>query len=138
MSQHPLRPLRLLVDLDQEIERAFSTLIHAPWGRPEVSGSWQPAIDLFETDDAYLIEADLPGVSRDDIKLRVEERRVVLQGHRRSVRVSQSERGLRIERAQGEFERAMTLDHAVDSNRVEVTCDQGILHVRLPKRDRNC
>ena len=134
MSQVPLRPLRLCFDLDQEIEAAFATLIHQPWGCPDVPRGWQPAVDLYETDEAYFLEADLPGVSRDDIELRVEDSRVLLRGHRRSVRVSQSERGVRIERAQGEFERAITLDQPIDSEHVEVDCEQGILRVRLPKR----
>lgn len=134
MPRTPLRPLRLLFDLDREIEAAFANLIHQPWGRPETANVWQPAVDLYETDEAYFLEADLPGVSRDDIELHVEGSRVVLRGHRRSVRVSQSERGVRIERAQGEFERAITLAQPVDAERVEVTCEQGILRVKLPKR----
>lgn len=134
MPRTPLRPLRLFFDLDREIEAAFVNLIHQPWGRPESSNVWQPAVDLYETDEAYFLEADLPGVSRDDIELNVEGSRVVLRGHRRSVRVSQSERGVRIERARGEFERAITLVQPVDPDRVEVTCEQGILRVKLPKR----
>lgn len=130
----PRTPLRLCIDLDREIEAAFASLIHQPWGRPDVPRGWQPAVDLYETDEAYFLEADLPGVSRDDIELRVEDSRVLLRGHRRSVRVSQSERGVRIERAQGEFERAITLAHPVDPERVEVSCEQGILRIRLPKR----
>lgn len=130
----PRTPLRLCFDLDQEIDAAFANLIHQPWGRSEAPRGWQPAIDLFETEEAYFLEADLPGVSRDDIELRVEDSRVVLRGHRRSVRVSQSGRGVRIERAQGEFERAITLALPVDPERAEVTCEQGILRVRLPKR----
>lgn len=130
----PRTPLRLCLDLDQEIEAAFANLIHQPWGRSESPRGWQPAVDLYETDEAYFLEADLPGVSRDDIELRVEDSRVFLRGHRRSVRVSQSKRGVRIERAQGDFERAITLDRPVDPKRVEVSCEQGILRVRLPKR----
>lgn len=134
MSRTPSRPLRLCFDLDQEIEAAFATLIHQPWGHSETPRGWQPAVDLYETDEAYFLEADLPGVSRDDVELRIEDHQVFLRGHRRSVRVSQSERGVRIERAQGEFERAITLNQPVDPARVEVSCEQGILRVRLPKR----
>ena len=134
MSQTVFRPLRLSFDLDQEIEAAFANLIHQPWGRPDPPHGWQPAVDLFENEEAYFLEADLPGVSRDDVELHVKDLHVLLRGHRRLVRVSQSERGVRIERAQGEFERAITLAHAVDPERVEVSCEQGILRVRLPKR----
>lgn len=127
-------PLRLCFDLDQEIEAAFANLIHQPWGRPDAPRGWQPAVDLYETNEAYFLEADLPGVSREDLELQVEDSRILLRGHRRSVRVSQSKRGVRIERAQGDFERAITLDQPVDPERVEVNCEQGILRVRLPKR----
>lgn len=134
MSQSAFRPFRLSFDHDQEIEAAFANLIHQPWGHSDPPRGWQPAVDLYESDEAYLLEADLPGVSRNDVELRVEDSRVLLRGHRRSVRVRQSERGVRIERAQGEFERAITLAHAVDPERAEVSCEQGILRVRLPKR----
>lgn len=135
MPSSSLRSLRVFFDLDREIEAAFAALIHEPWGRVDVPQSWQPAVDLYETDVAYVLEADLPGVSRDDIELSITDQRVVLRGHRRSVRVSQSERGVRIERARGDFERAVTLTQPVDPERVEVNCDQGILRIKLPKRD---
>lgn len=135
MSESPFRSLRLAFNLDREIEAAFASLIHDPWRQDVGTRGWQPAMDLYETEEAYLLEVDLPGVSRDDLELRIEDRRVFLRGHRRSVRVSQSERGVRIERAKGEFERAVTLNQPVDPDRAEVNYDEGILRIKLPKRD---
>lgn len=134
MMTDPFSPIRLSMDLDREIEAAFSQLIHQPWGRGSTLRNWQPAVDVFETDDAYLIEADLPGVTRQDIEVEVSERRLELRGQRRSVQVSHSGREVRLERSHGEFQRTITFDHPVDPSRIETHCDAGILSVRLPKR----
>lgn len=133
MPRNPISSIRLSPDLGREIEAAFSQLIHQPWGRGSELGAWQPAVDVYETDEEYLLEVDLPGVSRQDLELHVDDHSLTLHGHRRSVTVRQSSRGLQLERAQGEFQRAITFDQTVDPAHMEVRCEQGILHVRLPK-----
>lgn len=134
MPQDFFSPVRLSMDLDREIENAFSRLIHQPWGRCTGLANWQPAVDVLETDDAYLIEADLPGVAQQDVEIRVDDHRLVLRGQRRSLQVSQTGREVRVERSRGEFERSVTLIHAVDPEHMQAHCQDGILHVRLPKR----
>lgn len=134
MPIRPITSIRLSADLDREIEAAFSQLIYQPWSRCGEFSGWQPAVDVYETDDEYLIEADLPGVSRQDLELRVDERQLTLRGQRRSLTVQQSSRGVRLERALGEFQRTITFEHPVDAERIDLRCEQGILQVRLPKR----
>ncbi len=134
MTNDPFSPIRLSIDLDREIEAAFSQLIHQPWGRCGTLPNWQPAVDVIETEDAYHIEADLPGVTRQDIEIEAGERRLELRGHRRSVRLSQTGREVRLERSHGEFQRTISFEHPVDPDQMESRCDAGILHVRLPKR----
>lgn len=134
MSGDPLCPIRLSVNLDHEIETAFVQLIHQPWGRSTGLSDWQPAVDLFETDDEYLIEADLPGVLPQDIEVRVDDHRIELRGQRRSVKFNQSSRGLSLERSHGQFHRLITLPHPVDSSRMTTHCEAGILRIHLPKR----
>ena len=132
----PLRPLRLALDLDRRIDELFTELIHEPWGRAFGGGGWQPAVDVFETDDAYLIEADIPGVAPENVEVRVEGRRLTIRGTRESVTWSRSEAGrnVQIERQHGDFCRTLELDHPIDVDRLEKQFDQGILRARLPKK----
>lgn len=132
MAMRPPSPFRLL-DLERRIDSAFSELIHVPWGRSLSPELWQPAIDIFETDDDYLVEADLPGVLPEAVKLHVEEKTVVIQGSRRSIQWSQQGRSVRVERAQGAFSRTLQFDEPIDAGRVEHRFEQGQLQIRLPK-----
>jgi HSP20 family protein len=130
----PLKPLQFTFDLERRIEQAFSELIHEPWGRGLAATAWQPAVDIHETDDAYLIEADLPGVTPEDMEIRLDGQRLTICGRRQSLAWTQSGRTLRVERAAGEFCRVLELEHPVDGARIDKQCHEGILRVRLPKR----
>ena len=132
----PLRPLRLALDLDRRIDEVFTELIHEPWGRGFTTAIWQPAVDISETDDAYLIEADIPGVAPENVEIRVEGRRLTIRGTRDTVTWSRSQAGrtVLVERHHGHFSRTLELDHPVDLETIEKHFDQGILRARLPKK----
>lgn len=134
MSMFPWKPLRLSLDLESEIDRAFAELIDQPWGRSAAGQFWQPDIDVFETDDAYLIQADLPGVSVNDVEVQIEPGAVTISGTRRSANLFQSGHGIRLERRHGRFFRRFPLKHPVDADKVEVGHEEGIILIRLPKK----
>ena len=58
--------------LPREVERMFDEMIHRPWGSCREMRGWNPSVDLYETADAYILEADLPGVSSDDFRVEIE------------------------------------------------------------------
>lgn len=132
----PMRPLRLSLDLDRRIDQAFTELIHEPWGGQFGADVWQPAIDVYETADAYLIEVDIPGVPPESVEVRVDGRRLMIRGTRQTVTWSQSQGGknVHLERQQGHFCRSLELDRAVDIERLETQFDHGTLRARLPKK----
>ena len=129
----PGKPLRLSFDLDRRVEQMFNELIHKPWGRTEESKGWQPAIDLHETETAYVLEADLPGVLPEHIELRVNENSVLLRGRRESVQVSRTACSVCVERAHGEFQREFAMRHAIDAANVQTQFENGIFRAHLPK-----
>lgn len=133
MSQYPWKPIRL-GDLDREIDQAFEELIHAPWGIRGSGVVWQPEIDIYETAESYLVEADIPGVPTEEIAIHVEEHALTISGTRHSTRVEQSAQGLCLERRKGSFFRRFPLEHAVDPQRVERTIHEGTLTLRIPKQ----
>ncbi len=137
MAPLPWKPLRFPLDLEQlerQIDEMFSSLIDEPWGRKRGGGAWEPAIDLYESDDAYFLEADLPGVLPSDVEIKVEGNDLLISGKRATAQLTQSAHGLRVERRHGSFSRRFRLEHPVDAARIECGCQEGIYHCRLPKK----
>ncbi|HZF11959.1 MAG TPA: Hsp20/alpha crystallin family protein [Thermoanaerobaculia bacterium] len=95
-------------------------------------GTWAPAVDVLETEDSYLLFAELPGVAREDIQLQVRERRLELTGRRQSL--GEHRNFLRMERSYGPFRRTFDLGMPVDTDGITANFDRGILRVAIPKR----
>jgi HSP20 family protein len=93
---------------------------------------WMPPVDLLETPDAYVITAELPGLSRDNIQLQVHEGKVTLRGERPG-RGAACEQYHRVERGHGQFSRTFSLPVAIDAEGVIADFDAGVLTVRIPK-----
>ena len=122
-----------------------------PWGFPEFPGigRWMeqalgerartlattaPVVDITESDDAYLITAELPGVKREDLTLEVHEGTLTLRGEKKSEREEQKERARRLERSYGAFSRSFAMPSDAELNRVEASFADGVLHVAVPKK----
>jgi HSP20 family protein len=106
-------------------------------GAPAWSGDWRgvfPAVNLYETADAYQLTAELPGVAPDEIHVSIEGSTVVLEGECKIDYASRKETSLhRRERQGGAFRRAFELPAAVDAEKVEAIHRNGVLMLRLPK-----
>ena len=114
-------PLRELLAIQQQLDRV----------RPGPPG-WVPPVDLHETDDRYVLTAEVPGLAREDIHIEVEEDRLSLSGSRRE-RATACEQFHRVERGHGEFRRTFQLGHAVDASRITADLKDGVLTVDIPK-----
>jgi HSP20 family protein len=95
-------------------------------------GTWAPAVDVLETEDAYLIFAELPGVQRDEIQLQVRDRRLELSGRRQTL--GENRNFLRMERSYGPFRRTFDLGAPVDVDAISAAFEAGVLRVLVPKR----
>jgi len=124
---------RRFADWHREVEKTFAELIDARWGRSGAPPSWQPSVDLIELDEAYVLLADLPGVSAEDVEIRVEHGELVLCGSRWNTAFVREGRGLIVERSFGRFCRHFPLDEPVDPDRMETGYENGIYWARLPK-----
>jgi HSP20 family protein len=130
-------PLRELTGLKDRLNRLFETAMRrggAP-GSGDLSG-WSPAIDLREEEDGFVLSAEIPGVSRQDVALVVEGRTVTVEGERRAGGPVRGAELLRVERSYGTFSRTFTLPVGVDPAKSKATLKQGVLEVRLPKAAR--
>ena len=99
-------------------------------------GTWTPAVDIFETDGHDLVlKVELPGMTREDIEVTVENSTLVLKGTRKFDSEVKDENYRRIERAYGTFHRSFTLPNTVDAAKVGADYKNGILTVKLPFRE---
>jgi HSP20 family protein len=116
------------------LQSLFSNVFDAP--SPSRSGAlrrWLPAMDLVETDDHYVLRADLPGLGEDDISIEVEDRTLTVSGERKSETEAKKDGYVRVERAFGSFSRSLTLPQGVDPEAVTAHFDRGVLEVSIPK-----
>src|SRR5215203_3144922 len=95
-------------------------------------GTWAPSVDVLETEDAYLVQAELPGIRRDDIQLQVRDRRLELSGRRQPL--GENRHFLRMERSYGPFRRTFELGLPVDVDGISAGFEQGILRIVVPKK----
>jgi HSP20 family protein len=130
-------PVRELNSLQQEMNRLFSTFFDTPaTGNGGPARRWIPAMDLVETDEHYVLTADLPGLTQEDITLEFEGDVLTLSGERKSEHAERKEGYYRLERATGSFSRSLTLPEGVDAEAVSATFKNGVLEVRIPKPEQ--
>jgi len=99
------------------------------------SGTWAPAVDLSETDDAYLVRAELPGMKKEDVKITFNNGLLTIRGEKKNETEEKNRTYHRIERSYGSFERSFNLPGAVKSGNVEAKYDDGVLTITLPKTE---
>ncbi|HEX4926244.1 MAG TPA: Hsp20/alpha crystallin family protein [Bdellovibrionales bacterium] len=93
---------------------------------------FNPACDIEEQDDHFRISVDLPGVSKDDVKVEVVDNRLVISGERKH---EKKEGGRRSERYYGRFERSFMLPTAIDVDKIEARYENGVLELAVPKAE---
>ena len=96
-------------------------------------GMWNPAVDLYEKDDHFMIKAELPGVDKNDINIDLKDRLLTLSGERTHDKEVNEENYYRRERSYGKFQRAFTLPADVDSDKIEAEFKDGVLQIKVPK-----
>ena len=112
-----------------EVNRLFNTLFDAGEARQR----WLPAMDLVERDDHYLLKADLPGLSDEDVAIEVEDNTLTVSGERREESEHRDRGWYRVERQFGRFSRSLTLPEGIDPNAITAGFNKGVLEVRIPK-----
>ncbi|MBK7351899.1 MAG: Hsp20/alpha crystallin family protein [Gemmatimonadetes bacterium] len=122
--------------LNQVLDAAFTGWPFTSDAGDLVTSAWVPPTDVFEDADGLKIVAELPGLTREDVKLTVEHQTLTLRGEKKQVAEEKSTRVHRYERSYGAFERSFTLPSTVDVTRVEATFDHGVLTVTLPKAEQ--
>jgi len=127
-----------MATLQNEVNRLFGTFFDTPTIATGGNGArrWVPAMDLVETEDHFVLRADLPGMGEDDVRIEVEDRTLTLAGERRAEHESNGEGYYRLERPAGAFSRSLALPEGVEPEAVAATFDKGVLEIRIPKPEQ--
>lgn len=136
MASSQWDPLRDMEELLARYGRSSSVqpLAH---GRSEhiVTADWRPLVDISETAEHYLIEAEIPGVKREDVRVGVEDGVLTIQGHRELPRADAAQgHQHRAERTGGRFARSFALPEFADPERITARVEDGVLSVAIAKR----
>jgi HSP20 family protein len=129
-----------LFNLRDQFDRMFESMMRGwptPWrDAPRLdlgNFDWAPRVDTAETDTAYEVTAELPGVDEKDVKISIEDDVLCISGEKKSEREEKKKNYVMSERSYGSFKRAFTLPDNVDVDKIAAKYEKGVLKVTLPK-----
>jgi len=130
------RSLNSTLDRMMSLNRVLDQAMNGSWPTEGTNRVWVPALDIVEKRDAYVVVADLPGVSQSDIELSFEQNVLTIRGQKKSTLDPSRDGELRVysaERVSGAFERAIRLPEFVDSEKIGAELRDGLLTITIPK-----
>ncbi len=127
-------PFRDLAAIQERVNRLFEGTLDRIIDEGLSSGTWSPAVDIYETEDEIIVKAELPEVNIDEMDIRVEDNALIIKGERRFLRGTKEENYHRIERAYGNFSRSFLLPNTVYQEGIKASYKDGVLKITMPKR----
>lgn len=97
--------------------------------------AWAPSVDIHETENQLVVQADLPDVRPEDLDIRVENNILTIRGERKFEKKAQERNYLRVERAYGSFARSFSLANTVNTEAIQAGYENGVLTLVIPKRE---
>lgn len=128
-------PWSLLNQFRREMDQMFDTPDRDETSNV-VTSDWTPAVDIKETDTAFEIHADIPGVDPKDIEVHMENGILSIKGERQSKSEEEREGYKRIERSRGTFYRRFSLPDTADANKITAKSHHGVLEISIPKQEQ--
>jgi HSP20 family protein len=123
--------------MQEQVNRLFQdNFARSRSGQAELA-SWAPAVDIYETENELVVKADLPDVQEKDIDVWMENNTLTIRGERKFSNEVHEDNYLRIERAYGTFTRSFSLPNTVDTEAIKAEYRNGVLSVRMPKREES-
>lgn len=127
-------PHRDLNHLHSSLSRLLGD-VFTPIASVDGVGAWLPPVDIVEEADRLVFRAEVPGVAKDDLDIKVENGTLVLRGEKKQERETEGENAHRVERTYGSFSRSFVLPSTVDADKVEARYRDGVLEIVLPKAE---
>lgn len=129
-------PFRDLAIIQERMNKLFEdTLARFPGvEEPLVLAQWYPAVDIYETSENIVFQAELPGMNQEDINVEIKENVLILKGERKKEKEIEEENYYLMERTYGNFQRAFTIPSTGQHDQVKAKYKDGILEIILSKR----
>jgi HSP20 family protein len=98
------------------------------------AGTWAPRVDIYGTEDSYIVSADLPGLKKEEIGIGVKDNTLTIRGEKKFEEKSDKDNYVRLERKYGKFVRSFRLSDKVDKGKIKANYKDGVLEINIPKR----
>ncbi len=128
-------PIRNLFEAQDRFNQLFKDNFARFFEEDSGARTWNPPVDIYETDQNVVLSAELPGLDAKDVEVRVEDGTLYLKGQRNFEKEVKEENYHRIERSYGSFMRAFPLPSSVDTEKASAEYKNGVLKLTLPKRE---
>ncbi|OIR02284.1 spore protein SP21 [mine drainage metagenome] len=131
-------PFRELDDVSSRLNRIFGRMPSRPASDNEMLAvaDWMPSVDISETDAAYLIKGEIPGVNKEDVKVTIQDGMLTIQGERKQEKEEKNKKFHRVECSYGNFMRSFRVPDDADESGVKAEFKDGMLNVTLPKSEK--
>lgn len=127
-------PFRELSSLQNRVNNLFQDFNRSSQEELTATGSFVPAVDVYEDEHKVTLKLEIPGINPDDVDIRLENNTLVVRGERKFEKEEKEENFHRIERRYGSFARSFTLPNTLDSESVTAIYENGVLKIELVKR----
>lgn len=129
-------PFKELEDVSSRLNRFFGQLparIESDNSTLLLAADWMPSVDISETDAAYLIKGEIPGVKKEDVKVTFQDGMITIQGERKQETEEKNKKFHRVECSYGSFMRSFRMPSDADENNIKAEFKDGMINVTLPK-----
>lgn len=126
-----------MFSLQKEMNRMFDSFFRGVDEPSLLNGTWIPAVDVSEEQEVYVVKVELPGVSKDDVKITLESNILTIRGEKKAESEVKEKNYHRAERSYGSFQRSFTLPSTVKNDKIDAVYKDGILTVSLPKAEES-
>ena len=134
-SLHTCNPFEGLAGFRRMFDEPLANFLQEGMNTNANADGWKPMLDVMETKDGILLKVDLPGVKQEDINISIEDNMLTLKGERKNESEVSEEGFTRFERSHGAYQRSVALPPTVDTDQVKATYKNGVLEIRLPKKE---
>ncbi len=127
-------PAREVLNLEERMSRLLGDAVPGFFGA-DAPTAWFPPVDIHEEEDRVVLKAEVPGVNKDDIDIRIEGGTITLRGEKKQEKEVASQKAFRFERFYGSFARSFVLPTSIHADSIKATYKNGVLEVVLPKSE---
>lgn len=132
MTLMKFEPIREMESLHERFGRMFENF---PFFSSNFAEKFSPRIDISETEDKIIIESEISGIKKDDLKITLQDNIITIEGEKKNVSEDNKKNYIRNERVFGSFKRCFTLPTEVDNDKVDASFENGILKIELTKKE---